>query len=121
MESHEHGVSNDHLVGSVDIGILKDEPKASFVAGSASTSKPTKELMGKKRTIIDIVRIELKFIKARMDAVAAALDRGNLRKFSEEQLFEEITKVDGISVTSCMKVYQALTEDVNAARAFLAY
>ncbi|RVW98532.1 hypothetical protein CK203_026910 [Vitis vinifera] len=53
-------------------------------------------------------------------AVVAALDRSNLQNYTEEQLFEEIAKIGGMSDVSHMKAYQALTGDVSAARAFLA-
>ncbi|RVW85492.1 putative mitochondrial protein [Vitis vinifera] len=38
----------------------------------------------------------------------------------EEQLFEEIAKIGGMSDVSHMKAYQALTDDVSVAQAFLA-
>ncbi|KAL6313990.1 hypothetical protein AAG906_011722 [Vitis piasezkii] len=52
--------------------------------------------------------------------VVAALDRSNLQNYIEEQLFEEIAKIGGMSDVSHMKAYQALVGDVSAARAFLA-
>ena len=55
-----------------------------------------------------------------MDVIVVALDRRNLQNYAEEQLFEKIAKVGGMSDVSHMKAYQALTSDVNAARAFLA-
>ena len=55
-----------------------------------------------------------------MDAIIAALNRSNLQNCTEEQLFEEIAKIGGMSDVSHKKAYQALTSDVNAARAFLA-
>ena len=39
--------------------------------------------------------------------------------YTEEQLFEEIAKIGGMSDVSHMKAYQALTGDMSAARAFL--
>lgn len=53
-----------------------------------------------------------------MDAVVAALNRSNPQNYSEQQLFEEIAKVGGMSDVCHMKAYQALTSDVSAARAF---
>ncbi|RVW64362.1 hypothetical protein CK203_046994 [Vitis vinifera] len=53
-------------------------------------------------------------------AVVATLDRSNLQNCTEEQLFEEIAKIGGMSDVSHMKAYQALTSDVSAAQAFLA-
>ncbi|RVW40201.1 hypothetical protein CK203_078370 [Vitis vinifera] len=53
-------------------------------------------------------------------AVVAALDRSNLQNYIEEQLFEEIAKIGGMSDVSHMKAYQVLVGDVSAARAFLA-
>ena len=38
----------------------------------------------------------------------------------EEQLFEEIAKIGGVSDVSHMKAYRALIGDVSVARAFLA-
>ncbi|KAL6329169.1 hypothetical protein AAG906_011627 [Vitis piasezkii] len=55
-----------------------------------------------------------------MDVVVATLDRSNLQNYIEEQLFEEITKIGGMSDVSHMKAYQAFTGNVSAARAFLA-
>ena len=55
-----------------------------------------------------------------MDAVVAALDRNNLQNYTEEQLFEEIAKIGGMSDVSHMKAYQALIGDVSATRVFLA-
>ncbi|KAL6351361.1 hypothetical protein AAG906_035153 [Vitis piasezkii] len=55
-----------------------------------------------------------------MNAVVAALDRSNLQNYTEDQLFEEISKIGGMSDVSHMKAYQALTSDVSATRAFLA-
>ncbi|GMP33597.1 hypothetical protein CsSME_00006844 [Camellia sinensis var. sinensis] len=49
-------------------------------------------------------------------AVAAALDRGNLRNYTNGQLFEEIEKVSGMSDASRMKVYQVLAKEVSDAR-----
>ncbi|RVW80626.1 hypothetical protein CK203_044295 [Vitis vinifera] len=53
-------------------------------------------------------------------AVVAALDRSNLQNYIEEQLFEEIARIGGMSDVSHMKAYQALIGDVSATRAFLA-
>ena len=55
-----------------------------------------------------------------MDAVVAALDRNNLQNYTEEQLFEEIAKIGGMSDVSHMKAYQAFIDDLSVARAFLA-
>ena len=55
-----------------------------------------------------------------MDVIVVALDRRNLQNYAEEQLFEKIAKVGGMSDVSHMKAYQALTGDVSATRAFLA-
>ena len=49
-----------------------------------------------------------------MDAIVAALDRSNLQNYTEEQLFEEIAKVGGMSDVSHMKAYKALIGDVGA-------
>ncbi|RVW82064.1 hypothetical protein CK203_049095 [Vitis vinifera] len=48
------------------------------------------------------------------------LIEATFKNYTEEQLFEEIAKVGGMSDVSHMKAYQALTGDVSAARAFLA-
>ena len=55
-----------------------------------------------------------------MNAVVAALDRSNLQNYTKDQLFEEISKIGGMSNVSHMKAYQALTSDMSATRAFLA-
>ncbi|KAL3535060.1 hypothetical protein ACH5RR_003521 [Cinchona calisaya] len=58
----------------------------------------SKQIQEKKRTrTIDIVSKEIKSIQEGLDAVAAALDRGNLCNYSEDQLYQEIEKVGGMS------------------------
>ncbi|WJZ90869.1 hypothetical protein VitviT2T_009985 [Vitis vinifera] len=96
--------------------------ETSFSSADASVSAPksNKETKKRKAKYADIVSEELRSIRVGMDAVVAALDRSNLQNYTEEQLFEEIAKIGGMSDVSHMKAYQALIGDVSAARAFLA-
>lgn len=64
---------------------------------------------------------EIRSVKDGLDVIAAALDCGNLWNYTDEQLFEEIEKVSGMSDASCMKVYQVLTKEVSDARAYRAF
>ncbi|KAL7163918.1 hypothetical protein ACSBR2_039934 [Camellia fascicularis] len=79
----------------------------------SSNSKKRKNKSG------DTLSEEIRSIKEGLDAVAIALDRGNLRNYTNGQLFEEIEKVSGMSDTSRMKVYQVLAKEVSDARAYL--
>ncbi|CAL5322908.1 unnamed protein product [Camellia sinensis] len=79
----------------------------------SSNSKKRKNKLG------DTLSKEIRSIKEGLDAVAAALDRGNLRNYTNGQLFEEIEKVSGMSDASRMKVYQVLAKEVSDARAYL--
>ncbi|KAL7258913.1 hypothetical protein ACSBR1_004924 [Camellia fascicularis] len=79
----------------------------------SSNSKKRKNKSG------DTLSEEIRSIKEGLDAVAAALDRGNLRNYTNGQLFEEIEKVSGMSDASRMKVYQVLAKEVSDARAYL--
>ncbi|OMO81232.1 Reverse transcriptase, RNA-dependent DNA polymerase [Corchorus capsularis] len=82
---------------------------------SNSCPKPNK-----KRRTTDLISDELKMIKSGMEAVAAALEQGNPKSYTEEKLYEEIMTVGGMCGECEMKIYQALSKDVNTARAFLA-
>ena len=42
---------------------------------------------------------ELRSLRSGMDAVAMALEKGNVRNYSEEQLYNEITKVNSYSLS----------------------
>ncbi|GMP86387.1 hypothetical protein CsSME_00039180 [Camellia sinensis var. sinensis] len=75
----------------------------------SSNSKKRKNKLG------DTLSEEIRSIKEGLDAVAAALDRGNLRNYTNGQLFEEIEKVSGMSDASRMKVYQVLAKEVSDA------
>ncbi|KAL7181628.1 hypothetical protein ACSBR1_040511 [Camellia fascicularis] len=79
----------------------------------SSNSKKRKNKSG------DTLSEEIRSIKEGLDAVAIALDRGNLRNYTNGQLFEEIEKVSGMSDASRMKVYQVLAKEVSDARAYL--
>ena len=46
-----------------------------------------------KSKVIEFVCEELRSLRSGMDAVAMALEKGNLRNDSEEQLYDYITKV----------------------------
>ncbi|CAL5407355.1 unnamed protein product [Camellia sinensis] len=75
----------------------------------SSNSKKRKNKLG------DTLSKEIRSIKEGLDAVAAALDRGNLRNYTNGQLFEEIEKGSGMSDASRMKVYQVLAKEVSDA------
>ena len=47
-----------------------------------------------KNKAIEFVCEELRSLRSGMDAVAMALEKENLRNYTEEQLFDEITKVN---------------------------
>ncbi|CAL5381683.1 unnamed protein product [Camellia sinensis] len=79
----------------------------------SSNSKKRKNKSG------DTLSKEIRSIKNGLDAIAAALDRGNLRNHTNGKLFEEIEKVRGMSDDSRMKVYQVLAKEVSDARAYL--
>ncbi|KAI5672585.1 hypothetical protein M9H77_12949 [Catharanthus roseus] len=70
----------------------------------------------RKTRIVDVVCEDIKYLKEGLDAVAVAIERGNVRTFTEEVLFEKIEEVGGMSGISRMKVYQALTEDASIAQ-----
>ncbi|XP_028103160.1 uncharacterized protein LOC114302342 [Camellia sinensis] len=75
----------------------------------SSNSKKRENKLG------DTLSKEIRSIKEGLDAVAAALDRGNLQNYTNGQLFEEIEKVSGMSGASRMKVYQVLAKEVSDA------
>ncbi|XP_028082968.1 uncharacterized protein LOC114284260 [Camellia sinensis] len=79
----------------------------------SSNSKKRKNKSG------DTLSEEIRSIKDGLDAIAAALDCGNLQNFTNGQLFEEIEKVSGMSDASRMKVYQVLAKEVSDALAYL--
>ncbi|GMP63283.1 hypothetical protein CsSME_00025026 [Camellia sinensis var. sinensis] len=79
----------------------------------SSNSKKRKNKSG------DTLSEEIRSIKDGLDAIAAALDYGNLQNFTNGQLFEEIEKVSGMSDASRMKVYQVLAKEVSDALAYL--
>ncbi|KAI5652612.1 hypothetical protein M9H77_29799 [Catharanthus roseus] len=85
-----------------------------------SMSKQSEERKKKKTRIVDLVSEEIKYLKEGLDVVAAALDCGNVSNIAEEDLFEKIEKVGGISAISRMKVDQALIKDMSTTHAFLA-
>lgn len=116
--------SSQHGIRDETFAYVENEAttETSFSSADASVSAPksNKETKKRKAKYADIVSEELRSIRVGMDAVVAALDRSNLQNYTEEQLFEEIAKIGGMSDVSHMKAYQALTGDVSAARAFLA-
>ncbi|CAL5434001.1 unnamed protein product [Camellia sinensis] len=93
-------------------GIRTQDDRTTEVSCS-SNSKKRKNKSG------DTLSEEIRSIKDGLDAVAAVLDRGNLRNYTNGQLFEEIKKVSGMSDASQMKVYQVLAKKVSDARAYL--
>jgi len=56
-------------------------------------SKVQVESKKSKNKSIEFVCDELRSLRSGMDAVAMALKKGNLRNYSEEQLYDEITQV----------------------------
>ena len=52
-----------------------------------------------KNKAIEFVCEELRSLRSGMDAVAMALEKGNLRNYTKEQLYDEITKVNSHSVS----------------------
>ena len=88
------------------IKIRKNEETSSFVP--PSTKK-------KKASLVDVVSVEMMSIKNGLDAVAATLDRGNVCNYTEEQLLEAISVIGRMNATSEMKLYEALSRDVNDA------
>ena len=59
----------------------------------ALPSKVQVESKKSKNKAIEFVCEELRSLRSGMDAVAMALEKGNLRNYSEEQLYDEITQV----------------------------
>ncbi|KAJ8428470.1 hypothetical protein Cgig2_017260 [Carnegiea gigantea] len=84
----------------------------------ALPSKVQVESKKSKNKAIEFMCEELRSLRSGMDVVAMALEEGNLRNYSEEQVYDEITQVKGLSEILQMKVYQALSADLNSARAF---
>eukprot|EP00261_Vitis_vinifera_P034090 XP_019075333.1 PREDICTED: uncharacterized protein LOC100253062 [Vitis vinifera] len=116
--------SSQHGIRDETFSYVENEAttETSFSSADASVSAPksNKETKKRKEKYADIVSEKLRSIRVGMDAVVAAFDRSNPQNYTEEQLFEEIAKIGGMSDVSHMKAYQALTSDVSAARAFLA-
>lgn len=56
-------------------------------------SKEQVETKKSKSKAIEFVCKELRSLRSGMDVVAMALEKGNLRNYTEEQLYDEITKV----------------------------
>ena len=118
LGSSQHGIRDetfDYIENEATI-----ETSFSSADASVSTPKSNKETKKRKAKYDDIVSEELRSIRVGMDVVVAALDRSNLQNYIEEQLFEEIAKIGGVSDVSHMKAYRALIGDVSVARAFLA-
>ena len=116
--------SSQHGIRDETFAYVKNEAtiETSFLSADAYVFAPksNKETKKRKAKYTNIVSEELRSIRVGMDAVVATLDRSNLQNCTEEQLFEEIAKIRGMSDVSHMKAYQALTSDVSAAQAFLA-
>ncbi|KAJ8430166.1 hypothetical protein Cgig2_028052 [Carnegiea gigantea] len=69
---------------------------ASLTNEESSCARPSKfqvESKKSKNKAIEFVCEELRSLRSGMDAVAMALEKGNLRNYSEEQLYDEITQV----------------------------
>ena len=112
LGSSQHGI-RDETFAFVE-NEATTETFFSSADASVSAPKSNKETKKRKAKYADIVSEELRSIRVGMDAVVAALDRNNLQNYTEEQLFEEIAKIGGMSDVSHMKAYQALTGDVSA-------
>lgn len=132
----------DRATGSMAVGPkerqrqwAKQASSSDDVPSAAATELPTneasscgvssKDQLRTKKTkggnkVLELVCDELKSLNSGVDAVAKAIQQGNSRNYTEEQLFDEITKIDGLSDVYQMKVYQRLSNEPNSARAFLA-
>ncbi|KAL3523008.1 hypothetical protein ACH5RR_015842 [Cinchona calisaya] len=99
-----------------DKDVLNNEVSSSSKVRSSSSSKPSQEK--RRTTTIDIVSEEINPIKEGLDVVVATLDRENFRNYSEDQLYQEIEKVDGMNDISEKRAHQNSTEDMGTARAF---
>ncbi|CAL5331503.1 unnamed protein product [Camellia sinensis] len=93
-------------------GIGTQDDQTAEVSCSSNSKK-------RKNKSSDTLSKEIMSIKDGLDAVAAALDHGILRNYTNGKLFEEIEKVSGMSDDSRMKVYQVLAKEVSDARAYL--
>ena len=118
LGSSQHGIK-DETFAYVE-NEATTETSFSSTDAFVSAPKSNKETKKRKAKYADIVSEELRSIRVGMDVVVAALDRSNLQNYIEEQLFEEIAKIGGVSDVSHMKAYRALIGDVSVARAFLA-
>ncbi|KAG8376305.1 hypothetical protein BUALT_Bualt09G0049500 [Buddleja alternifolia] len=96
-----------------------DNNEESSTSKAPTSSKKTSDDSKKKKMrMIDIVSEEISMLTASMGEVAAAIKLGNQRNYNEEELFDEIALVGGMTEISQMTVYQKLTGDVSAVRAF---
>ena len=118
LGSSQHGIRDETFAYVENEATI--ETSFSSTDASVSAPKSNKETKKRKAKYADIVSEELRSIRVGMNAVVAALDRNNLQNYTEDQLFEENSKIGGMSDVSHMKAYQALTSDVSATRAFLA-
>ncbi|KAG8380470.1 hypothetical protein BUALT_Bualt06G0018700 [Buddleja alternifolia] len=82
------------------------------------STKTCEDSKKKKMRLIDVVSEEISTLTARIGEVAASIKLGNQHNYNEEELFDEIALVRGMIEISRMIVYQKLTADVSAARAF---
>jgi len=58
-----------------------------------SLEKPSADL-GNKNKAIEFMCEEMRSVRSDMDAIAIALEKGNLRNYTEEQLYMKFTKVN---------------------------
>ena len=77
----------------------------------SSCALPLKNQVETKKTknkAIEFVCEELRSLRSGMDAVAMALEKGNLRNYTEEQLYDDITKVNSHPLSLSLKSWKLL-------------
>ncbi|CAM8923159.1 unnamed protein product [Rhodiola kirilowii] len=85
-------------------------------ASSTSKKRIHKESANKRKRVVDLLAEELRSFREGMNEFAKAI---NPRNYTEEKLFDHIQKINVMSTRKKMKVYQAITQDVILARAFI--
>lgn len=113
LDNEESNVGDSSEQGLNDDTTMDPEIE---LTSSTSKSKAHREPAKKRKRVVDLVAEELRSFREGINKVAEAI---NPRNYTEKELFEHIQKINGMSSKNKMKVYQALTEDVNLARAFI--
>ncbi|XP_034697323.1 uncharacterized protein LOC117923201 [Vitis riparia] len=90
--------SSQHGIRDETFAYVENEATTETFFSSAnafvSTPKSNKETKKRKAKYADIGSEELRSIRVGMDAVVAVLDRSNLQNYIEDQLFEEIARLE---------------------------